>query len=448
MNVRENLWPIIRLVKILTLPSRIGLKFISHIAKGNFFRRIKKKVRIYKVLKTLIKFIRRFKKTPLELLFGYKLIRPTEKVTIYCGVAGIWGVPFIDGTRRVASYFIEHLGQLQNSKFRIENVVWDSKTFVVENRNKKSNRSFLRRRIEWNPKKSDFLFLQTMEAVSQIRESKITKLNEKIKIVTFVHDILPILEPQWFTKEIVENFEKNLEFTIYNSILLIVSSKTVENDLHKLSLAKNLEVTFPKVERIDISSVSKNFTSSEEILKNKNLKKPLVILLISTIEPRKGYDELVEAASRALNEGANLKFIIVGRLGWVTDAFYSKFINFNKTFTNNVLWFKNLNDDEIAALIPTIDIFLSPSRGEGFGIPVTEALLAGIPTIVRDIPVYNELYNAYVAFYGPNNDFPDLYDTFINIEEIQKIAVAKIKNFSPTESQSSINSLIGVFSSN
>lgn len=437
-----------RLVKNFALPPRIGLKFKSHIVKGNFFRQIQKKVRIYKFLKNLIKLIRRFKKTPLELLFGYELIRPTEEVTIYCDVASIWGAPIIDGTRRTASYFIEHLGQLQNSKFRIENVVWDGKTFVVENRNKKSNRLFLKRRIEWNPKKSDFLFLQTMEAVSQIRESKITKLNEKIKIVTFVHDILPILEPQWFTKEMVENFEKNLEFTIYNSILLIVSSKTVESDLHKLSLAKNLEVTFPKVERVDISSVSKHFTSSDKILKNKNLKKPLVILLISTIEPRKGYDELVEAASRALNEGANFKLIIVGRLGWVTDAFYSKFIKFNRTFTNNVLWFKNLNDDEIATLIPTIDIFLSPSRGEGFGLPVTEALIAGIPTIVRDIPVYRELYNAYVAFYGPNTDFPDLYDTFINIEKIQKIAFAKIEKFSPTESQTSINSLIGVFSSN
>jgi glycosyltransferase involved in cell wall biosynthesis len=284
-----------------------------------------------------------------------------------------------------------------------------------------------------------------MEAVGRVRESKNNQLNEKIKVVTFIHDILPILEPQWFTQEMVENFEKNLKFALYNSNLLIVSSKTVGNDVRQLSLVKNLEATFPKVERVDISSVSKNFMSSEKILKKKNLNEPLVILLISTIEPRKGYDELIDAASQALSEGANLKFIVVGRIGWVSDLFYSKFVKFNKTFADSICWLKNCDDEMLASLIPTIDIFLSPSRGEGYGIPITEALIAGVPTFARDLPVYRELYDEYVAFYGPGNEFPDLYSALINIEKIQKIASTKIEKFSPTESQDSIKSLLEVF---
>jgi glycosyltransferase involved in cell wall biosynthesis len=285
-----------------------------------------------------------------------------------------------------------------------------------------------------------------MEAVARVRKSKNNQLNKKLKVVTFIHDILPILEPQWFTQEMNENFDRNLEFAIYNSTLLVVSSKTVENDLRQLSLAKNLKATFPKVERVDISSVSKNFMSSENILKTKNLNEPLVILLISTIEPRKGYDEFIDAAFRALSEGANLKFIIVGRIGWISDLFYSKFVKFNKTFADSVCWLKNCSDEMLASLIPTIDIFLSPSRGEGYGIPVTEALIAGVPTLVRDLPVYRELYDEYVAFYGRGNEFPDLYSAFINIKNIQKIASTKIEKFSPIDSQASFKSLIEVFS--
>ena len=435
-------------MNVLVPSPQIGTKFKSLVIKSKFYRRIRKNGRFYKFLRKLNRYFRRPKKTPLELLFGYELIKPTELVTIYCDVAGIRGVPFIDGTRRVGNYFIEHLSQLQNSKFRIEFVEWDGKTFVGVNNHKESNIIHPRRRIEWNPKKSDFLFLQTMEAVARIRESKVNELNEKIKIVTLIHDILPINEPKWFTKEMVGDFEENLKFAFLNSTLLVVSSKTVENDLRAIPLLKNLEITLPRVERVDISSVFKNFNPSEKIPKHKKLNEEVVILLISTIEPRKGYDELVDAASQALTQGVNLKFIIVGRLGWVSDSFYSKFVKFSETFPNNVLWLKNCSDAMLVSLMPTVDIFLSPTRGEGFGIPVAEALNAGVPTLARDLPVYRELYDPYVAFYGPDNDFPDLYSALIHIEKIQEIASTKVLSFPPTDCQASINSLIEVFSTN
>jgi glycosyltransferase involved in cell wall biosynthesis len=171
----------------------------------------------------------------------------------------------------------------------------------------------------------------------------------------------------------------------------------------------------------------------------------LVFLLISTIEPRKGYDELITAASKALLAGINLKFIIVGRLGWVSETFRNDFNEFVQTFTDQIQWHENATDEEISEYVVRADIFLSPTRGEGFGIPVTEALNAGLPTLVRDIPVYQELYSGVVAMYGEGRDFSDLHGALMNTEKLYEIASARISKYKPVGILDSFHLLLEVF---
>ena len=169
--------------------------------------------------------------------------------------------------------------------------------------------------------------------------------------------------------------------------------------------------------------------------------------MISTIEPRKGYDELVAAATKAILAGANIKFIIVGRLGWVSDSFRAEFARFIQDFSDRVEWHENATDDEISDFVSEADIFLSPTRGEGFGIPVTEALLAGLPSLARDIPVYQELYGHAVALFGKGMDFPDLYTAFMEPEKLQAVATDRFTKFIPSDSLDSFNALMEVFRS-
>jgi len=172
---------------------------------------------------------------------------------------------------------------------------------------------------------------------------------------------------------------------------------------------------------------------------------PLVILLISTIEPRKGYDELVTAATQAILEGANLKFVIVGRLGWVSDSFRADFTNFVQAFNGRIQWHENATDQEVSDFVEEADIFLSPTRGEGFGIPVTEALISGLPALVRGIPVYRELYGDVVAVFGDDGDFPDLYTALMNPEKLYEISSIRATKFTPVDPLDSFNALMAVF---
>jgi len=60
--------------------------------------------------------------------------------------------------------------------------------------------------------------------------------------------------------------------------------------------------------------------------------------------------------------------------------------------------------DNLAKMHESFDILLSPSRFETFGLVVVEAMSAGIPCVLSDIPVYQELYSDCkgVAFLSGN----------------------------------------------
>jgi glycosyltransferase involved in cell wall biosynthesis len=60
--------------------------------------------------------------------------------------------------------------------------------------------------------------------------------------------------------------------------------------------------------------------------------------------------------------------------------------------------------DELYALFRGAWAFVYPSTFEGFGMPVLEALAAGIPTCCSDIPPLREVAADAVVFFDPSSD--------------------------------------------
>ena len=412
-----------------------------------FFHWLESHDRVFQLLKSMYRFLHRPVKNLPEIAFKYKLIEAVPERTIYCDVSGIFDVPLLDGTRRVGKYFVQSLINMHDKNFRVVPVKWDGNTYIDARKVARVFSMFATRRFEWNPNKNDLLFLQTMEAVTQIGTLKFRKIKNRVKVVTFIHDILPIREPSWFTKRMTNTFINNLDDVLENSHLLIVSSQVVEGDLQALISGNSSLRTIPEIARVNIASVAQRFTNKGKERKLKESTAPLVFLLISTIEPRKGYDELMTAATKAITAGVNLKFIIVGRLGWISESFRADFSQFILAFPDRIEWHENATDHEISDLVSRADIFLSPTRGEGFGIPVTEALLAGLPTLVRAIPAYQELYVDAVAMFGEGKDYPDLYTALLNSEKLYEIASARISEYKPGRVLDSLHSLMEVFRS-
>jgi glycosyltransferase involved in cell wall biosynthesis len=113
------------------------------------------------------------------------------------------------------------------------------------------------------------------------------------------------------------------------------------------------------------------------------------LLFVGTVEPRKDVRTLV-AAHRLVPDAPPL--VLVGPAGWGDDVDVSGCISTGY-----------LGDDVLPALVAGAAALVLPSRDEGFGLPVLEALAAGTPVVASDLPVLREIGSDVVTYAEAGN---------------------------------------------
>lgn len=103
-----------------------------------------------------------------------------------------------------------------------------------------------------------------------------------------------------------------------------------------------------------------------------------IILYIGTLEPRKGLDTLVDAYA-ALADIVPQDVVIVGKLGWYTESLFRQVAQLG--LERRVHFTDYVPDDDVPGLFNLADVFVFPSRYEGFGLPPLEAMACGTPVI-------------------------------------------------------------------
>jgi glycosyltransferase involved in cell wall biosynthesis len=63
-----------------------------------------------------------------------------------------------------------------------------------------------------------------------------------------------------------------------------------------------------------------------------------------------------------------------------------------------------VGEDELPSLVAAADAFAFPSLKEGFGLAAMEALAAGVPLVVRDLPVLREVFGGAAQFAATPQD--------------------------------------------
>lgn len=121
------------------------------------------------------------------------------------------------------------------------------------------------------------------------------------------------------------------------------------------------------------------------------------LLMVGTIEPRKGYVQALAAFEALWRSGHDLNLAIVGRQGWLMEEFVAG-LRSHAEFGRRLHWFDGIDDERLRALYAASAALLCPSEGEGFGLPLVEAARHGLPVIARRLPVFTEVAGAH-AFY-------------------------------------------------
>lgn len=215
-----------------------------------------------------------------------------------------------------------------------------------------------------------------------------------IQIWFMIYDLIPIRFPETCSDRLVPAFEEWLKVAVRYTGIIGISKATTDDA--RTYLAEHPEIERNPDLRMTWTWIGCDFSGhpGQNTVKTDG---PVRLLMVSTVEPRKMYDQAVQAFDLLRERGVGVRLDIVGREGWKVE----KTVQLIESSTNygiSLFWHKGgISDDELDELYRSADGIVFASKAEGFGLAITEGAFYGKPLIIRDIPVFREIAgdNAY-----------------------------------------------------
>ena len=178
--------------------------------------------------------------------------------------------------------------------------------------------------------------------------------------------------------------------------------------------------------------------ADQDCLAELGVAKPFV-LMVGTVEPRKNVLMAASVVARVRQEGRDLRMVIVGRRGWVTDAEVEALRELQ--LAGAVVWPGYVTDHQRDALYAEASALLLPSVYEGFGMPLVEAMAAGVPCCCSAIPIFDEVAGDAAIRLNPAEPddwvyaLEELMDTPTLAERLRSAGLARAARYSQDETR-------------
>lgn len=237
--------------------------------------------------------------------------------------------------------------------------------------------------------------------------------NIKQKKIITIYDMVYYKYPETMKKSNYYRLRKEISRSIQEADTIITISETIKKeicDIHGVRSDK-IKIVYP-----GIFNDNYNYNYSQDqisYVKKKYTLPDNYILYLGTLEPRKNIVTLIEGFALLKKRGnKQIKLVIAGAKGWNYEIIYSRV---NELSLTQDIQFIGYVDEHDKPLLYKLSIgFVFPSIYEGFGMPLLEAMAAGVPVIISKAPALQEVAQE-AAIYLENNDSETLS---LKIEQI------------------------------
>ncbi|HYV33389.1 MAG TPA: glycosyltransferase family 1 protein [Candidatus Limnocylindria bacterium] len=192
-------------------------------------------------------------------------------------------------------------------------------------------------------------------------------------------------------------YKKIMENAAQKASRIITVSAASKKDISVI-----LNVPADKIEVVYEGSSIKTEISEEKVKEVKAryiLKRPY-FLFVGVMERKKNLVNLTRGFDAFLQKyGADMDLVIVGK----SDSHYPEIKHkaLDIKHSNRLVFTGQIEDYELEALYKGAYAFASASLHEGFGLPGVEALAFGLPLLVSNISVFNEIYDNAAIYFNP-----------------------------------------------
>lgn len=212
------------------------------------------------------------------------------------------------------------------------------------------------------------------------------------KYVVTIHDIFPVTMPECYGRIYPLYFKYGLNKTLRCCDAVLYDAETMKEEVERY---------FPQAAKREALV---GYAVVPPIEQRKSFEREKYFFYIGNLEKRKGTDMLLTAYREYLNFGGERELYLAGK---VREPDIQQQLNELSAQTDKLHYLGYIDDAEKSRRYWECGAFVFPSRAEGFGIPVIEALSCGTPVIVSDLPIFRELVGDAVCYFGLASDYQE-----------------------------------------
>jgi len=210
-----------------------------------------------------------------------------------------------------------------------------------------------------------------------------------------VHDLSTFLTPQFHNADTIEFHTSSLlEDLQSNDVTICVSEATREDVARYLGpLAADRVVAVPLAAS----------AAAEEIPRFAGRTAEPYLLALGTIEPRKNISVMLDYLARNRSFLRRMRVVFLGRHGWGEnfDALLARY-ELREAYEKGRIVFPGFVGEAVkATLLQNARLLVYPSLFEGFGLPVLEALAAGVPAVTTRSSSLPEIGGSACYYFDP-----------------------------------------------